>query len=255
MKLRFIPNPRLPYLEILERLRRVGWGNLRQLGSVSKYPFYVWTHSPQQSTGSIVLSAGAHGDEPSGVISLLNLLEHRPPWLETFNLTVFPCLNPWGYEHNVRFNERGLDINRHWKNLQAKEVILARRVLKKRRFHLTICLHEDYDATGFYIYELSRLPNSIARRVVPAVARILPIETRTRIEGRTADRGIVSRSIRSVLRRKYWPEALCHIQHHCDCTLTSETPTCFPIDKRVQAQTETIRAALSTLRNRLKCSD
>lgn len=195
-----------------------------------------------------MLSAGIHGNEPSGVESILTLLEQRPHWLNRSNLTVFPCLNPWGYEHNVRVNELGLDINRQWKETKIKEVMLTRSVLQKKRFHLTIGLHEDYDATGFYIYELSRSKPLYGPAIARSVSRIIPIEKRNRIEGRISDQGVISRSIQSIRRRKYWPEALYHIMNHCDRTLTTETPTHFPIHKRVQAQIEAIRVAISLLK-------
>lgn len=244
---RFIPNPRIPYSEIIQRLRHVRWGKLRRLGFVSNYPLFTWRYSPQHSLGKIIISAGIHGDEPSGVECLLTLLETCPPWLKAFDLTLFPCLNPWGYEHNMRTNEEGRDLNRLWKSNDSKEISFVCHILGNRRFHLTICLHEDYDATGFYVYELTRHQTPCAPIVVKAVSRILPIDPRERIEKRRAHHGVIIRSMESVPRRKYWPEAFCHFKHYTDHTLTSETLTHFPIEKRVRAHMEAIRVALRWL--------
>ena len=209
--------------------------------------------------GQICLSAGIHGDEPAGVECLIHLLEKRPSWLARFDLTVFPCLNPWGYEHNVRTNERGQDLNRLWRvgahgraplrkiATGSKEISLVQRALRGRRFDLTICLHEDYDATGLYIYEVVIGLPRFGRKIVKAVSRIMPIERRRQIEGRRAYGGVVVRPLESIRRRRHWPEALYHIAHHSECTLTSETPTHFPIGKRVRAHAEVVRVALKRL--------
>ena len=119
---------------------------------------------------------------------------------------VFPCLNPWGYEHNVRANEHGVDLNRQWRHAQSREISIIQRALRSRSFDLTICLHEDYDATGFYIYEVAREQPRFGRSVVKVVSRIMPIEKRCIIEGRHANRGLVIRSFRSIRRRRHWPE-------------------------------------------------
>ncbi len=243
----FIPNPRIPYSEIIQRLQHVRWGKLRRLGFVSNYPLFAWCYSPPRPLGKIVLSAGIHGDEPSGVECFLILLETCPPWLKIFDLTLFPCLNPWGYERNVRTNEQGQDLNRLWKNTRSKEISHVRRILGHQCFDLTICLHEDYDAVGFYIYELTRHQTPCAPIVVKAVSRILSIDPREWIEKRRAHHGVIIRFMKSVPRRKYWPEAFCHFKYYTNHTLTSETPTHSPIEKRVRAHMETIRVALRWL--------
>jgi murein peptide amidase A len=248
---RFIPSPRIPYQKILDRIRQLSWGRSRSLGRVSGYPLLVWQYQPKTPIGHVVLSAGVHGDEPSGIECLLELLESRPDWLQPFKLTVFPCLNPWGYEHNLRANELNQDINRQWKKLTAMEVTLAHQALRNQRFDLSICLHEDYDATGFYIYELSRGNPYFGTKIVQAVSRVIPIETRRRVEGRHIHSGVIQRSMAAIQRRQYWPEALYHMTYHCDRTITTETPTAFPIAKRVRAQKESVRVSLHLLQSAL----
>ena len=243
----FHPNPRIPYQEVAQRLKHLPWGRCTRLGLVSDYPLFVWRFIPPQPIQSVLLSAGIHGDEPSGVECLLMLLENHPSWLRGFDLTVFPCLNPWGYEHHMRVNEQGSDVNRLWKNNPSQEVLLARRVLNHHRFDLTLCLHEDYDATGFYLYELSRHKIYDGPIVTKVVSRILPIDSRIWIERRRASHGVVTRPLESIRRRKKWPEALCHFMHYTDHTLTTETPSSFPIKKRIQAHTEAIRVMFKLL--------
>lgn len=245
----FIPNPRIPYSEITKRLQRLRYGKLLRLGLVSNYPLFAWCYSPSRPLGKIALSAGIHGDEPSGVECLLKLLENHPRWLEGFDVTVFPCLNPWGYEHHVRNNKNGQDPNRLWKNSHSKEISLVQRMLDDQYFDLSFCLHEDYDAVGFYIYELTRHKIFCGPIIVKAVSRILPIDPREWIERRRTHHGVITRTFESIRRRKYWPEAIYHLMHHTNHSLTSETPTCLPIEKRVRAHMEAIRVALKWMRS------
>jgi murein peptide amidase A len=246
------PNLRIPYSDVVHRLGKLAWGKVERLGAISNYPFFVWRNSVAQSCGDVFLSAGIHGDEPAGVECLLRLLEAQPSWMKQHNIVVFPCLNPWGYERNSRVNAQGKDVNRQWRLSESEEVRLVLKALGKQRFDLAICLHEDYDADGFYLYELVCSGSMFGPALVKVASRVLPIDSRSSIEGRKAQRGVVMRSPQSLRRRLYWPEALYHMFHHCNHTLTTETPSCFPIDRRVRAQTEVVRMAFRLLREQ-KC--
>lgn len=101
----------------------------------------------------VVLSTGVHGDEPAGpwaVVSLVRdgLLDRR------FSYRIWPCTNPSGYELGTRRNAEGDDINRSFHRggttPEAKAIVTANR---DRRFALSLDLHEDFEADGYYAYE------------------------------------------------------------------------------------------------------
>jgi murein peptide amidase A len=236
--------PPIPYSEIVSRLNKSKTGKKTVLGRVSGYPLYLVRVKPSKPIARVVISAGIHGDEPSGVLALLSLIESYPSWLHQFELFLFPCLNPWGYENSVRTNELSLDINRQWKSETSAEVLFVKKVLQNQRFDLLICLHEDYDGTGFYLYELSRGRRTCGTPIIQKTSKVIPIDPRARIEGRTPRNGVISRSFESIQRRKYWPEALYHIIHHSEHTLTTETPSGFPLKKRIRTQIIAIQTAL-----------
>jgi protein MpaA len=243
----FIPQARIPYDEICARLKQLKWGALKQVGLVSNYPFYIWKYSPRKPKGKILISAGIHGDEPSGVESVLFLLENNPSWLNAFDLSIFPCVNPWGYERNTRTNELAHDVNRQWRKTGSPEVRLCQKCLKGQHYDLTCCLHEDYDGTGFYLYELARSHSYYGNEIIQAVSKLLPIEKRKIVENRKCVKGVIERSPEAIKRRKLWPEALYHIAHHSEHTLTTETPTSFSIEKRIQSHCRAVQVALKLL--------
>ena len=106
------------------------------------------------STAPVVhVTAGVHGDEPVSPWSLLSLV--RDGLLNPrLAFRMWPCTNPTGYELGTRRNAEGKDINRSFSRggttPEARAIVTANR---DRRFVLSIDLHEDYEADGFYCYE------------------------------------------------------------------------------------------------------
>lgn len=101
----------------------------------------------------VALSAGVHGDEPAGAWALLSLVEDSllDPRL---SYRLWPCTNPTGYAAGTRENAEGADVNRSFHRggttPESKAIVTANR---DRRFALSLDLHEDVDAEGFYCYE------------------------------------------------------------------------------------------------------
>ena len=103
-------------------------------------------------------------------------------------------------------------------------------------------------AVGTKRVKRAALNERFERTFVEIFMRHADYERRKRIEGRDCYHGVIRRSPDSLLKRKYWPEALYHIVHHSEHTITTESPTSFPIEKRIRAQMEAIRAALKLLK-------
>ena len=118
-------------------------------------------------------------------------------WVENIELfssipVVFlPCLNPWGFVHNSRNDEGGIDLNRIWDN--HHHPLLSRIVerIQGQSFLLSVNLHEDYDANGIYLYEpeVPCINDSLAQSILGAGESILPIDSRNFIDGRRATKG------------------------------------------------------------------
>ena len=86
----------------------------------------------------------------------------------TLDYWICPCLNPTGFEANRRENAAGTDLNRQYLQPEAHEVIAHIGWLERQpKFDLCLCLHEDWEAHGFYLYELN--PDhlsSLAERII-----------------------------------------------------------------------------------------
>jgi murein peptide amidase A len=195
-------------------------------------------------TFRLYLSAGIHGDEPAGPLSALRLLQENR-WPEYLDLWFCPCLNPMGLMLNRRENAAGVDLNRDYRHPQTGEAAAHLRWLERQPdFNVTLCLHEDWESHGFYVYELNpdRHP-PLAGRMVKAVAQVCPIDLSPLIEGREASGGIISPNL-DPASRPQWPEAFWLIQNKTRQSCTLEAPSDFPLNTRVEALVTGVNAAL-----------
>jgi predicted deacylase len=197
-----------------------------------------------QSPIRIYLSTGIHGDEPAGPLAVLRLLQENnwPPNAEIFLL---PCLNPIGFTLNTRGNSDGIDLNRDYRNSKAAEALAHIAWLERQpTFDFYLCLHEDWESQGFYLYEQN--PDgkiSLAGKMIEAVQKICPIDLSETIEGREAHGGIVRPKIQPH-ERPDWPEAFYLITQKSRQGYTLEAPSDFPLSTRVNALVAGVNAAL-----------
>ena len=103
-------------------------------------------------------------------------------------------MNPSGLKKGARENHAGIDLNRDYRDFISAENCGHRDWLKRevQSLDLGIHLHEDWEAQGFYLYELNfgKSP-SLAKSLLNAAEQFLPIEMAECIDGRTASEGII----------------------------------------------------------------
>lgn len=99
---------------------------------------------------SLLITAGVHGYEPSGVLAALRFLEASAKRCAgQLNLAIFPCVSPWAYVHDQRWNAQALDPNRMFvPDSEAVECAAFMRALRglDQTFDAAIDLHETRDA-------------------------------------------------------------------------------------------------------------
>ena len=112
-------------------------------------------------------------------------------------------------------------------------------------FDLAFCLHEDWEAHGFYLYELN--PDgrpSCAREMINSVSAVCPVDLSPLIEGRAASGGLINPNL-DPNSRPQWPEAFWLLQNKTRQSYTLEAPSDFPLSVRVAALVAATRAALA----------
>jgi predicted deacylase len=229
-----------------------GWA-VETFGHQGEFKLLALHHQPSsirnpQSAIRIYLSTGIHGDEPAGPLAALQLVRENL-WPADAALWLCPCLNPSGFPLNRRENSAGIDLNRDYRHLQSAEVRAHVQWLQQQpAFDLVLCLHEDWESHGFYLYELNpdQRP-SLAESIIDAVAAVCPVDPSPVIEDRPAHNGII-RPVMVPLDRPQWPESLYLIaQNKTRLSYTVEAPSDFPLTARVAALTTAVRTALRFL--------
>jgi hypothetical protein len=196
----------------------------------------------------IYLSTGIHGDEPAGPLAALRLLQENR-WPEGAEIFLLPCLNPVGFTLNQRGNADGVDLNRDYRNSQSAEIRAHIAWLERQsKFDLYLCLHEDWESQGFYLYEQN--PDSkpsLAEKIIEAVKKVCPVDAAEMIEGRTAHNGIIRPNIQPH-ERPDWPEAFYLINQKSRQGYTLEAPSDFPLPIRINTLVAAVNAALAGFR-------
>ena len=181
------------------------------------------------STRKIYISAGIHGDEPAGPLAALRLLQENI-WPTDAEIILLPCLNPIGFTLNSRGNFYGTELNRDYRNTKTQEILAHIAWLERQpKFDLYFCLHEDWEANGFYLYEQNPDDQpSLAGKIIAAAQKVCPIDLSETIEGREAQGGIVRPKIQPH-ERPDWPEAFYLISHKSRLGYTLESPSDFSL--------------------------
>lgn len=195
--------------------------------------------------GRYYISTGIHGDEPAGPLAARQLMR-EDRWPDGAELWLCPCLNPTGFPLNRRENSKGIDLNRQYLHLEASEARAhADWLMRQPRFDVCLCLHEDWESHGFYVYELN--PDgrpSHAEMMIRDVSAVCPIDPSPEIEGRAAEGGIIRPSI-DLKSRPQWPEAFFLLMHKTRHSYTLEAPSDFALEVRVRALVQAVRVVLA----------
>ena len=207
------------------------------------------SRNTQYAIRRLYLSTGIHGDEPAGPLAVRQLLQENQ-WPADLDLWVCPCLNPTGFPLNRRENSKGDDLNRDYRHFETAEIRAHVAWLKRQpSFDVTLCLHEDWESHGFYVYELN--PDhrpSLAADIIKQVSTVCPIDLSPVIEEREAHGGIINPNL-DPNSRPQWPEAFYLIQNKTRLSYTLEAPSDFPLATRVAALVTAVRAVFEKFRD------
>ncbi len=125
----------------------------------------------------VQLQATPHGNEQSGVDAVQKLLAQIVAGkldflLERLDLVVFPQVNPYGNENNVRVNEQGLDMNRDHSKLETPGAEAMHRVFTALYPEVTFDMHEKGDA--YFKINIGTVTNlNIDRRIEEYSYRVI----------------------------------------------------------------------------------
>jgi hypothetical protein len=189
--------------------------------------------SPFATIIPVSVAAGIHGDEPDSVFGALEFARRFAASAElraSYALTIYPCLNPVGYERMTRVNGTGHDLNREFSRHSAiAEVQIMERDLATQQCLGMIGTHSDYESFGIYAYAAGAvLSERLAKPALFQASSVIPVNTDPTIDGQPAQLGIIN--------QKY-PGSLGPLTrgHVAPFDITIETPNLLALRKRVEA--------------------
>ena len=195
-----------------------------------------------------LISAGIHGDEPSGVETICKFLENNQfeKFSKEWELTFLPCLNPYGYEYESRENHEGKDLNRFFKDYNPPHEVIFAKSFFENPYDITIELHEDFMSSGYYLYQLGNYSEDdhLGNKILKAVKEVMPINLNSEIDGHSAEAGIILHKT-EFKSMDWWPMAYYSLYKGTRRCLTLETATKFSMDLRVEAHLIAINTALT----------
>ena len=214
------------------------------LAELAGGPLMAWESPP--AGPRVYLSAGIHGDEPAGPLALLELLraEFFTPDIQWL---LCPALNPDGLAAGTRGNLSGRDLNRdYWKRRSLEAQAHAAWLEARPTPDLFLSLHEDWEAAGFYFYEINLAGDDPqrAQAIIEAVRPWCPPEQGPEIDGHQARaEGWIYHEAEADVPQG-WPEAIFLAKRGCPLSFTFETPSHAPLALRIGALMAAVRAAI-----------
>ena len=239
------------YKFLLQRWRalcRDSGMQMKVLAELDGFPCFEVISPTISLQPTIYISAGIHGDEAGSTEGLLAWAESRQNQLSTLPLLIYPCLNPWGLEHNSRIDATGIDLNRIWDCAQNPLVHKIKEKTAKINFSLILNLHEDFDGLGVYLYEPSGngRSNGRAEEIIRSAQKWIQPDPRRMIDGRRARNGIIRPRPKNP-PEDGMPEALYfYLRHKCP-TFTFETPSELDLHLRIECQSAMIERAVASI--------
>jgi hypothetical protein len=244
------PKRNLSIIEQRLKAAAASSGNLtlQEIGRVS-YPGFeapLWQVSFRPHPGArtkILFSAGIHGNEPAGAECALRFIEaiaRSPEKYKDVAVDIIPLVNPWGWAHDIRFNQAGIDINRDFATFNSQEAKIIRNILGKDQFSLMFDLHEDPAATGFYIYQYGLQDRHLTRQIVAAVGDLgYPVEQHIQMVVLKTENGIIDAPMWGLQYMRLTGQLSItnyYRLYHSSYVFTVETPTALPFEYRLSMQ-------------------
>ncbi len=240
------------FLPAFRRAAEAAGFSATELVETAAGPVVVWDRPA--AGPRVYLSAGIHGDEPAGPLALLEMMREGF-FAAELGWVICPALNPTGLAEGRRENAAGIDLNRDYLRRRSCEVAAHAGWLDSvDPPGLFLSLHEDWEAEGFYFYEINLGVDEPCRagEILEAVRPWFPPDPGHEIDGHSPrGPGWIYHEAEADVPEG-WPEAIFLAKQGCPLSFTFETPSHAALASRVAAHCAAVRAACHHLTDQVR---
>ncbi|MEQ1840136.1 MAG: M14 family metallocarboxypeptidase [Verrucomicrobiales bacterium] len=210
----------------------------------------IWTRSSSPAFAPrVYISAGIHGDEPCGPDALLRFLELHQLSCDC-DWVIAPVLNPSGLRQGTRENAEGIDLNRDFFRRETGEVcaLIDWWVSQDRGCDLHLSLHEDWETSGLYLYEINTGGvGSLAEKILASIQKIVPLESSGPVDGHELSAPGLILHDPEPDEEFGWPEAIWLARKFRVLSITFEAPGRIPKGYRTAGLVTALGAAVDEI--------
>jgi len=235
-----------------ESMRAAATGmRLEEVGTTQyanrQWPMYLASPLQPGNEAPILVVAGVHGNEVSGSLAGVKLLEALRNTSPSPPVHVLLPANPVGLAHGSRYNSLGCDINRDFQAFRTDEARTIRAVIARVQPRLVIALHEG-PQDGVFIIGTIITPTQLLTMVVTELqSRKIPLATENNLGAPLATPGVMTEGS-FITTAKRWLGIYSLGEHTSEYNIplmTTEIPWSWPsMDERIDAQVTATLVAL-----------
>lgn len=219
------------------------------------FPIWMVSYKPfKQGLKKILINGGVHGNEPAGskyALQLIDAIADNPEKFGQFEIDIIPIVNPWGWVHDIRHNQKGIDINRDFASFNSQEAKIIERSLVGKSYDLMLDLHEDPRADGFYLWQYGLENKTASAQVVSRVQSMgYPIEQNISFIALKTKNGIIDApmwGIKYTELTRQMSIANYYRRNHSQRVYTVETPTRLPMEDRLIMQGTAVEMIIESI--------
>jgi len=216
-------------------------------GSTTLLPRFLFTGPGEWGNFLRVgIFGGIHGDEESGVLASLELIEalhSNPNGALGYELFIYPVCNPWGLSRSTRWLKSGADMNREfWRGSSEIEVLMLEGQLMRFAFDGIIALHADDTSEGIYGFAKGhQLTWHVLEPALDAASQHLPRNFDRSIDNFQANSSIIEQGYTGILGAP-------PTQKPKPFEIVFETPHGAALEAQIKAHTTAITTMLERFR-------
>lgn len=206
--------------------------------------YYISIGDRNTAERSVCFSSGIHGNEKGGPYGVLNYLKEYDGIPDDLHVLIFPVVNPYGFDRDIRPNAMRMDINRRFcDGVLTGEARAAYKLIQKFEVKFLCTLHES-GLSSYYMYVSDPILRDRVKEMPKIASKYFKVFDSRQINNEDVKDGIIwhptdgysdNRS-RCTLENKAYTDGI-----HYICT---ETPWKAELEDRAKCQCELIHYVL-----------